>query len=56
MTVSCECDHHSAIFDDNLDIPVIKIEWLHAKASTERFKEEVTLVKAQSGRVGRMFR
>ena len=29
-------------------ISVVRIEWLHAKASMERFEEEVCLVKAES--------
>ena len=35
---------------------VIRIEWLHAKASTERFEEGLTLIKAESSRVGKTFR
>ena len=35
---------------------VIRIEWLHAIASMERFDEEVRLLKAESERVGKTFR
>lgn len=34
---------------------VIRIEWLHARASKARFEEEVRLLKAESSRVGRTF-
>ena len=34
----------------------MRLEWVHAKASTERFEEEVTLLQAESERVGKSFR
>ena len=35
---------------------VIRIKWLHAKASADRFDEEVRLLKAESERVDKTFR
>ncbi|KIJ29007.1 hypothetical protein M422DRAFT_269618 [Sphaerobolus stellatus SS14] len=34
----------------------IRLEWLHAKASLQRFEEEMILLEAESERVGRTFR
>ncbi|KIJ52305.1 hypothetical protein M422DRAFT_776014 [Sphaerobolus stellatus SS14] len=36
-------------------VEVIRIEWLHAKASMERFDEEVRLIKAESSRIEKTF-
>ena len=38
-----------------ISLIVIKLEWLHAKASCERWGEEVKLLKAESARVGCSF-
>ena len=42
--------------NDIVDISaVIRLEWSQAKASKERFEEEVKLVRAESSRVERTF-
>ena len=34
----------------------MRLEWVHAKASMERFEEEVAVLQAESERVGKSFR
>ncbi|KIJ35186.1 hypothetical protein M422DRAFT_262561 [Sphaerobolus stellatus SS14] len=48
---------HDQVVDavDKWTTEAIRIEWLHAQASMERFDEEVRLLEAESGRIPRMF-